>query len=59
MPLDHLEKAQIVARIERLQTLLKQLERVIASDAIQLRERAQHELDAAREALRTFHPGHG
>jgi tRNA C32,U32 (ribose-2'-O)-methylase TrmJ len=56
MPLDDLEKAQILSRIDRLQRLLVDLDRVVGTraDRARSRERMTAELEAAKELLRTF-----
>jgi hypothetical protein len=56
---DEIEKAQILSRIERLQALLKQLEKATATERVTFRDRASRELKAAKEmikALKTHDP---
>ena len=56
MPLDDAEAAQLLSRIERLATLLGELEyaTINSVERATIRERMRHELDAARESIRRF-----
>jgi len=55
MPLDDAEKAQVMSRLERMQSLLAELERTQNDRARQtLRERLHRELNAAKKAVTTF-----
>jgi hypothetical protein len=51
---DAAEKAQIVSRLERIQALMKDLDRVAATaaDRQRVRDRMSRELEAAKEAVR-------
>jgi hypothetical protein len=51
---DAAEKAQIVSRLERIQALMKDLDRVAATAADRqlVRDRMSRELEAAKEAVR-------
>ena len=56
MPLDAAEKAHILARLERMHTLLDRLKKV-SIDVVerkQLRARMLRELNAAKKAVKTF-----
>ena len=51
---DAAEKAQIVSRLERIQALMRDLDRVAATaaDRQRVRDRMSRELEAAKEAVR-------
>jgi hypothetical protein len=51
---DAAEKAQIVSRLERIQALMKDLDRMAATaaDRQRVRDRMSRELEAAKEAVR-------
>ena len=56
MPLGAAEKALILARLERLHTLLDRMERV-SPDLVErkhLRDRMRRELNAAKKTVKTF-----
>jgi hypothetical protein len=56
MPLDAAEKALILARLERMHTLLDRLEKA-SMDLVErkrLRARVRREIDAAKKAVKTF-----
>ena len=56
MPLDSTEKAHILARHERMHTLLDRLDKVSIDivERKQLRARMRRELNAAKKAVKTF-----
>ena len=56
MSVDNAEKAHILARLERLQTLLDHLEKVTIdlAERKQVRIRIRRQLDAAKKAVRTL-----
>ena len=56
MSVDNAEKAHILARLERLQTLLDQLETVTIdlAERKQVRISIRRKLDAAKKAVRTL-----
>jgi hypothetical protein len=56
MPLDPSEKALILARLERLHTLLDRLDRISVdiTERKQLRTRMRRELNAAKKAVKTI-----
>jgi len=56
MSVDNAEKAHILARLERLQTLLDHLEKVTIdlAERKQVRTRIRRQLDAAKKAVRTL-----
>ena len=56
MSVDNAEKAHILARLERLQTLLDHLEKVTINlaEQKQVRIRIRRQLDAAKKAVRTL-----
>jgi hypothetical protein len=56
MPLDAAEKALILARLERMHTLLDRLDKVSIDlvERKQLRARMRRELSAAKKAVKTF-----
>jgi hypothetical protein len=56
MPIDDAERAQILSRIERLQSLLADLEHVstTALERAKIRDRMRQELEAARATVRTL-----
>ena len=56
MPLDPSEKALILARLERLHTLLDRLDRISVdiAERKQLRARMRRELNAAKKAVKTI-----
>ena len=53
MPLDEAEKAQVLARIERMQALMAELEYLAGTEADRalVRERINKELEAAKQTL--------
>jgi len=54
MPLDSVEKAQVLSRLKRLDQLIDDLERMVATTAerANIRDRMRREIDATRRALR-------
>jgi hypothetical protein len=56
MPLDAAERALILARLERMHTLLDRLDKVSIDlvERKQLRARVRRELSAAKKAVKTF-----
>lgn len=60
MPLDPSEKALILARLERLHTLLDRLDRISVdiAERKQLRARMRRELNAAKKAVKTITTHH-
>jgi len=56
MPLDAAERAHILARLERLHTLLDRLDKVSIDlvERKQLRARMRRELNAAKKAVKAF-----
>ena len=56
MPVDPAEKAMILARLERLHTLLEQLDKATRdlSERKKVRAHIQRELNAAKKAVKTL-----
>ena len=62
MTLDQAERAQVVARLKRLDELINDLEHMVstAAERANIRDRMRREIDATRKALRilTTHDRH-
>src|SRR5580765_3999531 len=56
MSLDHVEKAQVLARLDRIHRLINELERMVATtaDRQRIRDRMRREVDAAKDAIRVL-----
>jgi hypothetical protein len=56
MSLDHVEKAQVIARLDRIHRLINELERMVATtaDRQRIRDRMRREVDATKDAIRVL-----
>jgi len=56
MPLDHVEKAHVLARLDRIHRLINELERMVATtaDRQRIRDRMRREVDATKDAIRVL-----
>src|SRR5215831_16338243 len=56
MSLDHVEKAHVLARLDRIHRLLNELERMVATtaDRQRIRDRIRREVEATKDAIRVL-----